>query len=99
LPEGITEDDFDVAGCSRIESKFWKSLGTGKKDSWYGADLAGSLFADENYPWNVANLPNLLNKLPSKIPGVNSPYLYFGMWRAAFSWHVEDVSHLEARCN
>jgi hypothetical protein len=92
LPEGITQDDFDVAGCTRIENKFWKSLGTGKKDSWYGADLAGTLFADEEYPWNVAHLPNLLNKLPRRIPGVNSPYLYFGMWRAAFSWHVEDVS-------
>lgn len=92
LPEGVEPEDFDVEGCSRIEHRFWKSLGTGKKDSWYGADLAGSIFADEEYPWNVAHLPNLLNRLPNRIPGVNSPYLYFGMWRAAFSWHVEDVS-------
>jgi hypothetical protein len=92
LPEGIAPEDFDVAACSRIEHRFWKSLGTGKKDSWYGADLAGSLFADKDYPWNVAHLPNLLARLPRRIPGVNSPYLYFGMWRAAFSWHVEDVS-------
>lgn len=91
LPEGIHPEDFDVAACDRIERKFWKSMGTGKKDSWYGADLPGSLFADSEYPWNVANLPNLLNRLPQKLPGVNSPYLYFGMYRAAFSWHVEDM--------
>lgn len=40
----------------------------------------------------MANLPNLLNRLGRDLPGVNRPYLYFGMWRAAFAWHVEDVS-------
>ncbi|WOO78947.1 DNA damage-responsive transcriptional repressor RPH1 [Vanrija pseudolonga] len=90
LPQDATHEDFTVQGCANLERKFWRTLGQGS-NSWYGADLAGSLFAEEDYPWNVANLPNLLNKLPEKLPGVNSPYLYFGMWRAAFSWHVEDM--------
>jgi hypothetical protein len=58
--------------------------------------IAGSLFADRKTPWNVANLPNLLNRRGTVVPGVNEPYLYFGMWRATFAWHVEDVSALEA---
>ncbi|BEJ16489.1 hypothetical protein CspHIS471_0510940 [Cutaneotrichosporon sp. HIS471] len=90
LPAGATQDDFTVSGCANIEKKFWKSIGMARS-SWYGADLAGSLFADPQTPWNVAHLPNLLQRIKDRLPGVNTPYLYFGMWRAAFSWHVEDM--------
>jgi hypothetical protein len=56
----------------------------------------GSLFTEETTAWNVASLPNVLNRLnlKRKVPGVNTPYLYFGMWAAAFAWHVEDVSSI-----
>lgn len=90
LPEGVETADYTVQGCANVERKFWKTIGMGRS-SWYGADLAGSLFADPETPWNVATLPNLLRRMKNKLPGVNTPYLYFGMWRAAFSWHVEDV--------
>ncbi|GMK54594.1 hypothetical protein CspeluHIS016_0111800 [Cutaneotrichosporon spelunceum] len=90
LPAGTSQDDFTVSGCANLEKKFWKSIGMARS-SWYGADLAGSLFADPKTPWNVAHLPNLLQRIKDKLPGVNTPYLYFGMWRAAFSWHVEDM--------
>ncbi len=43
----------------------------------------------------MACLPSALTRLlpaSSKgLPGVNTPYLYFGMWRATFAWHVEDM--------
>jgi hypothetical protein len=59
----------------------------------------GSLFTDKTTSWNVAHLPNfltqLLNRLKTFVPGVNTPYLYFGMWAAAFAWHVEDVSDVD----
>lgn len=57
--------------------------------------VIGSLFTDETKSWNVAHLPSTLSRLlPSSdkgLPGVNTPYLYFGMWRATFAWHVEDM--------
>lgn len=39
--------------------------------------------------WNVNSLDNTLNRLGVSVPGVNVPYLYFGMWKATFAWHVE----------
>lgn len=45
-------------------------------------------------PWDVSNLPSALSRLiprGKKIQGVNTPYLYLGMWRATFAWHVEDM--------
>ena len=45
--------------------------------------------------WNVPKLGDVLEQvcqqLKVKIPGVNSPYLYFGMWKTTFPWHVEDM--------
>ena len=54
----------------------------------------GSLFTEETTSWNVASLPSALTRLLPEdkgLPGVNTPYLYFGMWRATFAWHVEDM--------
>lgn len=91
LPKGTSTSDYTPEACAHLERKFWKTLGLGEP-GWYGADLQGTLFPDPETPWNVAHLPNLLNRLGRELPGVNRPYLYFGMWRAAFAWHVEDVS-------
>lgn len=48
-----------------------------------------ALFDESVKSWNVQSLDNTLNKLGVTLPGVNSPYLYFGMWKATFAWHVE----------
>ena len=44
--------------------------------------------------WDVSRLDSLLSRtLREKnitLDGVNSSYLYFGMWRALFAWHTED---------
>ncbi|EEB87811.1 hypothetical protein MPER_14686, partial [Moniliophthora perniciosa FA553] len=52
-----------------------------------------SLYTDDTKEWNVAHLESELSRLlPSEgLPGVNTPYLYWGMWRATFAWHVEDM--------
>ena len=93
VPEGTSPADYTEDGCRSLERKFWRELGLGEA-CWYGADMKGSLFTEETTSWNVAHLPNLLNRLnlKRKLPGVNTPYLYWGMWAAAFAWHVEDVS-------
>ncbi|WWC87482.1 uncharacterized protein L201_002372 [Kwoniella dendrophila CBS 6074] len=91
LPKETKPEDYNAETCAAMERHLWKNMGIGEP-SWYGADMEGSLFVDEKTPWNVAHLPNLLNRWDLKhLPGVNAPYLYFGMWGATFAWHVEDM--------
>lgn len=75
--------------CSELETAYWKSLTF--NNPMYGADMPGSLFDDSTTEWNVAKLENLLDVLGQSVPGVNTAYLYLGMWKASFAWHLEDV--------
>lgn len=83
------QEEYTAERCAELEQKYWKSLMFA--EPMYGADMPGSLFTDDEKTWNVANLPNLLDVMESKIPGVNTAYLYLGMWKASFAWHVEDM--------
>ncbi|GAA5913481.1 uncharacterized protein JCM6883_004402 [Sporobolomyces salmoneus] len=93
LPHGMKKEDYSVEMMRDFERRYWRTLTFGESPM-YGADMAGSLFNDSTAAWNVAHLGDLLPKLAPRdcsIPGVVSPYLYFGMWRATFAWHVEDA--------
>ncbi len=91
-PSIPSPEDWTPEVCREIESEYWRSLNFGKPPM-YGADLKGTLFDDRTKHWNVGHLDNLLTRLriKRKLPGVNTPYLYWGMWRATFAWHVEDM--------
>ncbi|XP_077463699.1 lysine-specific demethylase 4A isoform X2 [Stigmatopora argus] len=80
--------DFD-----ELERKFWKNLTF--NPPLYGADVSGSLYDPDVSEWNIGHLNTILDTVEHesgvKIKGVNTPYLYFGMWKAAFAWHTEDM--------
>jgi hypothetical protein len=82
-------DQWTADRCEELEEKYWKSMNF--SNPMYAADMPGSLFDSDTTSWNVAKLPNLLDLLGQPIPGVNTAYLYLGMWRATFAWHLEDV--------
>ena len=54
-----------------------------------------SFYFLEQECWNIAKLDSILATLAEETgetyAGVNSAYVYFGMWKATFSWHVEDM--------
>ncbi|CAR25223.1 KLTH0G14454p [Lachancea thermotolerans CBS 6340] len=81
--------EFQDAGRREfLENYFWKTLAF--TPPMYGADTLGSLFKDDLKVWNVSKLPNLLDHMETKVPGVNDSYLYAGLWKASFAWHLED---------
>lgn len=45
--------------------------------------------------WNIGKLNTILDVVEREsgitIEGVNTPYLYFGMWKTSFAWHTEDM--------
>ncbi|KAJ2973583.1 hypothetical protein NUW58_g8902 [Xylaria curta] len=81
--------DYTPERCEELERIYWKTLTYAPP--LYGADVLGTLFDDTTENWNLNKLPNLLDVLGTKVPGVNTAYLYLGMWKATFAWHLEDV--------
>ncbi|KAH8145725.1 uncharacterized protein LAJ45_10202 [Morchella importuna] len=82
-------DEYTPERCEELEKAYWRTLTY--SNPLYGADMPGSLFDDRTTSWNVAHLENLLDCLGKKLPGVNTAYLYLGMWRSTFAWHLEDM--------
>ncbi|XP_022610687.1 lysine-specific demethylase 4A-like isoform X3 [Seriola dumerili] len=81
-------DDFE-----ELERKYWKNVTF--NPPIYGADVNGTLYDPEVKEWNICHLDTILDTVEREsgitIEGVNTPYLYFGMWKTTFAWHTEDM--------
>jgi jumonji domain-containing protein 2 len=79
-----------------IERQFWKTVAIGPP--LYGADTPGSFFSDNIRSWNMNDLRTflvpVLEAIHINIPGASTPYLYYGMWKAMFAMHTEDMDLL-----
>ena len=57
--------------------------------------MANSITDEDQESWNIRDLKTILSNVKEdynqSISGINTPYLYFGMWKATFSWHIEDM--------
>ncbi|XP_069795083.1 lysine-specific demethylase 4A [Narcine bancroftii] len=76
-----------------LERKYWKNLTF--NPPIYGADVNGTLYNEGVTEWNIGHLNTILDVVEKEsgitIEGVNTPYLYFGMWKTTFAWHTEDM--------
>lgn len=81
------------ANHEELERKYWKNLTF--VPAIYGADISGTLTDPDQPYWNINNLGTILDEIKDeyglKIEGVNTAYLYFGMWKSSFAWHTEDM--------
>uniref|UniRef100_A0A0V0J8J0 Putative lysine-specific demethylase 4B n=2 Tax=Schistocephalus solidus TaxID=70667 RepID=A0A0V0J8J0_SCHSO len=78
---------------SELESQYWSSIKN--LQPLYGANVSGTLTDPTEPAFNIPNLESALSLVLAEenvqINGVNTPYLYFGMWATTFAWHVEDI--------
>lgn len=85
-----TPNHFDYDDLERM---YWKKIMYGSPI--YGADVSGSLTDDDVHVWNINRLGTILDYVNEdygiSIDGVNTAYLYFGMWKTTFAWHTEDM--------
>lgn len=77
-----------------LESKFWSKM-CEPPAPIYGTDIYDSLFDNNACGWNINALNTILNHVESdydlKIDHLSTSGLFFGMWRAVFPWHTEDM--------
>ncbi|XP_069947683.1 uncharacterized protein [Cherax quadricarinatus] len=76
-----------------LERKYWKNITY--VSPIYGADVSGSITDPDVKEWNINSLGSILDYVNEdygiSIDGVNTAYLYFGMWKTTFAWHTEDM--------
>lgn len=81
---------FDYA---ELERKYWKNISY--NPPIYGADVSGSIYDPGVKEFNIQHLNTILDLVKEEydiqIEGVNTAYLYFGMWKTTFAWHTEDM--------
>lgn len=85
-----TPEHFDYED---LERRYWKNITY--VAPIYGADVCGTLTDPDVKEWNINSLGTILDFVNDdygiKIDGVNTAYLYFGMWKTTFAWHTEDM--------
>ena len=69
---------------------FWNGLSAPTKRV-YGSDFSASLYGENDLLWRLNSLTYLFNLLPSPIPGVSTPFVYFGSANSCFPMHTEDL--------
>lgn len=77
----ITDKDVDVCCCALYLSKTYV--------------ICIKIFKFFIKVWNINKLGSILDYVNEdygiSIEGVNTAYLYFGMWKTSFAWHTEDM--------
>jgi jumonji domain-containing protein 2 len=78
---------------SELEQIYWNKITS--HCGIYGADVCASITDPSCEHWNINKLNTILDFVGKdydvSIDGVNTAYLYFGMWKTTFGWHTEDM--------
>lgn len=90
LTEQIQKGDIRKADDDRykkLERMYWEEIDG--NCTFYGSDVPGHQIIDKTCKqWNFVTMGRNIAK--SNIPGITTPYTYYGAPRATFAWHTED---------
>lgn len=86
---------------NKCENDIWKNIkkfGNNNSTSSEAPQyciLEGTCFKEESNGWNLAKFSakeSVIHALPKSewMPGIHTPYMYFGMFGTVFPWHRED---------
>lgn len=73
----------------QLEEHYFQHITEG--EPIYGADTEGTFYEKGIEEFNMNGLGTVLDESGTTIKGVNTVYLYFGMYKTTFPWHAEDM--------
>lgn len=84
----------DIAKSSHVgtEDSFWAEI-LNRNAATYAIDNEKSLYPENGMYWSMSSLnQSIIHDTAYKFPGINTPFVNFGMCQTAFGLHIEDSS-------
>lgn len=85
-----TQFDHPELTLDQKEAMLWSDITKNTLKPIYAMNNEVTRFPDEGCAWNMSDFKNGTVLIGNRMPGINSPYVIYGMYGTCFGMHVED---------